>query len=67
MYYSEWGAGFRNNGDGDGGANSHLALLHLEIVQQCVEHILRTHCLGDVAKCVHCCSPDRLLVRLQHV
>mmetsp|Transcript_30967 Transcript_30967/g.55423 ORF Transcript_30967/g.55423 Transcript_30967/m.55423 type:complete len:657 (+) Transcript_30967:141-2111(+) len=59
-------AGLRDDGDGDGGAHSVLPLLHLEVVQQRHQHILRPDRLGDVPKRVHRRSADALLVRLEH-
>mmetsp|Transcript_21899 Transcript_21899/g.37842 ORF Transcript_21899/g.37842 Transcript_21899/m.37842 type:complete len:241 (-) Transcript_21899:503-1225(-) len=56
-----------HNGDGDGRADAHLALLYLQVVEQRVQHILRTNGLGDVAKGIHRSSADGFLVCLEQL
>eukprot|EP00053_Salpingoeca_punica_P017422 m.167819 g.167819 ORF g.167819 m.167819 type:complete len:1096 (+) comp17202_c1_seq2:150-3437(+) len=64
---SEGRARLGHNGNGDGGADTVLPLLHLEVVQQRGKHILRADRLGNVAKGVDGRAADGLLVRLQQV
>mmetsp|Transcript_11483 Transcript_11483/g.22235 ORF Transcript_11483/g.22235 Transcript_11483/m.22235 type:complete len:601 (-) Transcript_11483:2097-3899(-) len=65
--HSEGRARLGDDGDGDGGADAVLPLLHLEVVQQRSEHVLRPDGLGDVAEGVDSGAADGLLVRLEHV
>eukprot|EP00968_Pinguiococcus_pyrenoidosus_P024619 scaffold4871_cov260-Pinguiococcus_pyrenoidosus.AAC.6 len=60
-------ARLRHDGNGHGGANAHLALLHLQVAEQGVQDILRPDGLGNVSKRVHRGSANRLLVRLEHL
>mmetsp|Transcript_22144 Transcript_22144/g.59274 ORF Transcript_22144/g.59274 Transcript_22144/m.59274 type:complete len:407 (+) Transcript_22144:133-1353(+) len=65
--YREGATRLGNDGDGHCGADAQLTLLNLEIVQQGAEHIVRSNGLGDVPKCVHGGSTDRLFVGLQQL
>mmetsp|Transcript_9557 Transcript_9557/g.28759 ORF Transcript_9557/g.28759 Transcript_9557/m.28759 type:complete len:603 (-) Transcript_9557:2583-4391(-) len=65
--HGEGGTSLGDNGDGDGGAHAVLPLLHLQVVQQRHQHVLRPDGLSDVPERVHRRSPDALLVRLQHL
>mmetsp|Transcript_48184 Transcript_48184/g.114649 ORF Transcript_48184/g.114649 Transcript_48184/m.114649 type:complete len:308 (+) Transcript_48184:521-1444(+) len=56
-----------DDGDGHGGAHAVLALLHLEVVQQHRQHVLRADSLGNVTEGVDRRAANRLLVRLEHV
>mmetsp|Transcript_59885 Transcript_59885/g.165715 ORF Transcript_59885/g.165715 Transcript_59885/m.165715 type:complete len:203 (+) Transcript_59885:510-1118(+) len=54
-----------HNGNGDSGADAQLPLLHLQVVQQGAQDVVRPNRLRDVAKGVHRGSADRLLVGLE--
>mmetsp|Transcript_25028 Transcript_25028/g.71298 ORF Transcript_25028/g.71298 Transcript_25028/m.71298 type:complete len:651 (-) Transcript_25028:1818-3770(-) len=60
-------ARLRDDGDGDGGTDTQLTLLNLEVVQQGAEHVVRADGLGDVAEGVDGGAADGLLVRLQQL
>eukprot|EP00962_Isochrysis_galbana_P056214 scaffold28112_cov112-Isochrysis_galbana.AAC.2 len=65
--HGEGRARLGHDGDGDGGADAVLPLLHLEVVEQRGQHVLRADGLGNVPKRVDGRPPDGLLVRAQHV
>mmetsp|Transcript_48257 Transcript_48257/g.149019 ORF Transcript_48257/g.149019 Transcript_48257/m.149019 type:complete len:950 (-) Transcript_48257:252-3101(-) len=65
--HGEGTARLRDDGNGHGGADTQLALLHLQVVQQGAEHVVRPDRLRDVAEGVHGGAADRLLVRLQEL
>ena len=65
--HGERRARLRHDGDGDGRAQTVLALLHLQVVQQRVHHVLRTQRLRDVPEGIHGRATNRLLLRVQHV
>mmetsp|Transcript_4651 Transcript_4651/g.13434 ORF Transcript_4651/g.13434 Transcript_4651/m.13434 type:complete len:377 (-) Transcript_4651:3277-4407(-) len=64
--HGEGTAGLGDDGNCDRGAYSHLAILHLQVVQKSVQDILRSDGPRDEAKRAHGSASDRLLVRLQH-
>ena len=50
----------------NGRANAVLTLLHAQVVQESMQHILRANGCGNVSKRVDSGTSDALLVRLQH-
>jgi hypothetical protein len=58
---------FGNDGDGHRGADTVLPLLHLQVVEQGGQHVVRPNGLGDVAKRVDGRSADCFFVRLQQL
>ncbi|KAG5619472.1 hypothetical protein H5410_019296 [Solanum commersonii] len=58
---------FCNSSNCDSRTDTILTFLHLKIVQQCCEHILRSNGFSNIPKCVHCCSADTFLVRFKHL
>ena len=65
--HGEGGAGLSHNGNGDGRAHAVLALLHLQVIQQGDQDVLRPDRLGNVAEGVDGRAADALLVRLEHL
>mmetsp|Transcript_40604 Transcript_40604/g.62474 ORF Transcript_40604/g.62474 Transcript_40604/m.62474 type:complete len:214 (-) Transcript_40604:895-1536(-) len=63
----EGAAGLSHDGDRNGRAHPVLPLLHLEVIQQHGQHILRPNRFRNVPERVHRRPPNRLLVRLEHV
>ena len=58
---------FRDNSNRNGGTDTHLPILNLEIVEEGVKHVLRANSLGDVTERTDCGTSDCLLVRSQHL
>mmetsp|Transcript_21279 Transcript_21279/g.52407 ORF Transcript_21279/g.52407 Transcript_21279/m.52407 type:complete len:375 (-) Transcript_21279:2187-3311(-) len=65
--HREGPARLRHDRNGHRRAHAVLPLLHLEVVEQHREHVLGPDRLGDVPERVDRRTPDRLLVRLEHV
>ena len=60
-------AGLGDNRDGDGGAESVLSLLDLQIVEQRVHHVLRTQRFRDVSERVDGCATNALLLGVEQI
>mmetsp|Transcript_11968 Transcript_11968/g.18007 ORF Transcript_11968/g.18007 Transcript_11968/m.18007 type:complete len:312 (+) Transcript_11968:864-1799(+) len=65
--HSEGGTRLCNNGNCHSGTNAHLSILHLQIVQQRMKHILWSNRLGNIPKRRHGGATNRLLVCLEHL
>ena len=55
-----------DNSNCDCGADTHLAILNLEVVQQCMKDILGTDCSGNESKCTNSGPANRFFMGLQH-
>merc|ERR1719186_1617516 len=64
---SEGRAGLGHDGNGDRCTDPVLSLLHLQIVEKGGQHVVWPNSLGNVAKCVDCCSSDSFLVSFQQL
>mmetsp|Transcript_12568 Transcript_12568/g.18761 ORF Transcript_12568/g.18761 Transcript_12568/m.18761 type:complete len:241 (+) Transcript_12568:188-910(+) len=56
-----------DDGNGNGGTHSHLAVLHLQVIEQCVQNVLWTNSLGYVSKSANCSSANCLLVGFEQL
>mmetsp|Transcript_9934 Transcript_9934/g.17038 ORF Transcript_9934/g.17038 Transcript_9934/m.17038 type:complete len:221 (-) Transcript_9934:402-1064(-) len=65
--HGEGRARLRHDGDGHRCAHAVLPLLHLQVVQQRRQHVLRADSLGDIAEGVDGGTADALLVRLEQL
>mmetsp|Transcript_25464 Transcript_25464/g.36336 ORF Transcript_25464/g.36336 Transcript_25464/m.36336 type:complete len:237 (-) Transcript_25464:2044-2754(-) len=56
-----------DDGNSNGSTNSHLAVLHFQIIQECVQNILRTNSFSYVSKGAYRSSADCLLVGFEQL
>mmetsp|Transcript_13092 Transcript_13092/g.26584 ORF Transcript_13092/g.26584 Transcript_13092/m.26584 type:complete len:215 (-) Transcript_13092:3136-3780(-) len=63
----EWTTSLSDDGNGDSGAHSHLAVLDFEVIEQCVQNVLWTNSLGYVSKGANCSSANCLLVGFEQL
>mmetsp|Transcript_24317 Transcript_24317/g.61665 ORF Transcript_24317/g.61665 Transcript_24317/m.61665 type:complete len:665 (+) Transcript_24317:276-2270(+) len=65
--HGERTARLRHDGDSHRGTDTQLTLLHLQVVEQRAEHIVRADCLRNVAEGIHGGTANRLLVGLEEL